>query len=157
MDMKGMDMKGMDMRGMDMKGMDMKGMDMKGMDMKGMDMKGMDMKGIRGTDPPVHDMETMPKPDAVAPSAESPAGRDKTQIDNAGSAAKQVACDRLKSADTNDPLMQALAQKCREQPPSANPNSEEHTNFRSSTSNSTAPDASSADGAQQPSISEHTH
>lgn len=123
----------------------------------GMDMKGMDMKDIPATAPPVHDTEAMPKPDAIAPSAEPTAGHDRKQIENAGSAAKQVACERLKRADMNDPLMRALAQKCRAQPQSANPNSEEHTNFRSSTSNSTAPDASSADDAQQPSSSEHTH
>ena len=122
-----------------------------------MDMKGMDMKGIPGTAPPVQEMETMPKSDAVAPSTEPSADHEKKQIDNVGSAAKQVACDRLKSADMNDPLMQALAQKCREQPQSANPNGEEHTNYRSSTSNSIAPDASSADGVEQPSSSEHTH
>ena len=133
------------------------GMDMKGMDMKGMDMKGMDMKGIPGTAPPVQEMETMPKSDAAASSTEPSADHEKKQIDNVGSAAKQVACDRLKSADMNDPLMQALALKCREQPQSANPNGEDHTNYRSSTSNSTAPDASSADGVEQPSSSEHTH
>lgn len=128
-----------------------------GMDMQGMDMKGMDMKDIPATAPPVHDTEAMPKPDAIAPSAEPTAGHDQKQIQNAGSAAKQVACERLKSADMNDPLMQALAPKCREQPQSANPNSEEHTDIRSSTSNSTVPDASSADGAQQPSSSEQAH
>ena len=59
---------------------------MKGMDMKGMDMKGMDMKGM-----------------------------DTKHSDHEASPAEKIVCDRLKSADMSDPLMQALAEKCVEQ------------------------------------------
>ena len=106
-------------------------------------MSGMDMSGggsTRGMDhsadesrspnakptpapPAEHDMrgmETMPQSDAVQPTDE------------------QVACERIESADMNDPLMQAIAQKCREQ---AQP----------------ATRAAPADASQQPFGGEHKH
>ena len=92
-----MDMKAMQgMKGMGHSGKDMQGMEgMKGMDHSGKDMKppagkpGMDMKGMQGKEGMKHD----------APGAEG--------------VAVQATCDGLKNADMKDPLMQALAQKCR--------------------------------------------
>lgn len=123
----------------------------------GMDMKSMDMNGMHGMDPPGHDMETMPKPEPVEPAVEPSADNGKKQMGHAGSAVKQVACERLKSADMNDPLMQAFAQKRREQLQSTNPNSGEPKNCRDSSSTLPATDAPPADGGQQPSGSEPTH
>lgn len=128
-----------------------------GMDMKGMDMKGMDMKGMDGMDPPGHDMETMPKPGTVAPSVKPSVDNDKTLMGHAGSAAEQGACERLKNADMSDPQMQALAQKCSEQPQAVNPNSGEHKNYRNSSSNLPTTGAPPVNGAQPSSSSAHTH
>ena len=118
---------------------------------------GMDMKGMDGMDASGHDMETMPKPEPVAPSVEPSADIDKKPMDPAGAAAKRVACEQLKSADMSDPLMQALAQKCREQPQAVNPNKGEHKNYRNASSNLPATDVPPADGGQQPPSSAHTH
>ena len=133
------------------------GMDMKGTDMKGMDMKGMDMKGMDGTNASGHDKQTMPKPAPVAPSVEPSVDNNKKPTDPAGPAAKQVACERLKSADMSDPLMQALAQKCREQSQSANPHSGEPKNYRNALPNLPTTDAPPDNGEQPSSSSAHTH
>ena len=71
----------------------------------GMDMKGMDMKGMHGMDRPGHDIEAMPEPEPVEPAVEPSAGNGKKQMDRADSAAKPVACERLESADMNDPQL----------------------------------------------------
>ena len=118
---------------------------------------GMDMKGMDGTDPSGHDMETMPKPEPVAPTVEPSVDNNKKPMAHAGSAAEQVACERLKNADMSDPLMQALAQKCSEQPQPINPNSGEHKNYHNSSSNLPTTDAPPVNGGQPSSISAHTH
>lgn len=81
---------------------------------------GHDMKGMEEIDTSGQGTETKPKSDAAQPTDE------------------RVACERVESADMNDPLMQALAQKCREQ---AQP----------------ATGAPPADDSQQPSGGEHKH
>ena len=118
---------------------------------------GMDMKGMDGTDASGHDIETMLKPAPVAPAVEPSVDNNKKPTDPAGSAAKQVACERLKSAGMSDPLMQALAQKCREQPQSVNPNSGEPKNYRNASPNLPTTDAPPDNGEQPSSSSAHTH
>ena len=102
--MNGMDMKGKPgMEGMEMgKKSSMPGMGKRkpGMDnMKGKEgMKGMDTKGTRGMEG--MDQEASPKADP---------------------AAVKAVCDQIKTADMIDPLMQALALKCRKQEEAGKP------------------------------------
>ena len=93
--------------------------------MKGMDMKGMDMKGM--------DMKGMEQKTPTA---------------------AKSACDRLKSADMNDPLMQALAQKCREQTQPDGAQGSDHSGHAPPASNPSTPRTPPTDG-QPPGGAQH--
>lgn len=99
------------------------GDNMGGMDHSGDETRSRDAKPTPAP-PAGHDMKNMEQKDRAGPAADA--------------AARQVACERLESADMNDPLMRALAQKCRNQAQPAN-------------------GAPPADASQQPSGDEHKH
>lgn len=75
-------------------------------------MPGMDMGDMKGMD---HGGQE--KPATPPPTAEKPTGMDMKGMDHSAPAdpAAAATCDQAKNADMSDPLMQALAQKCREQ------------------------------------------
>lgn len=107
-------------------------------------MSGMDMRGGDSVGGMNHSADAKRSPDAKStpPPTSGYDMKDMEHNDRAGSAvhsaAKEVACERLESADMTDPLMQALAEKCRKQ---AQP----------------ATGAPPADASQLPSGGEHKH
>ncbi len=100
---------------------------------------GHDMKGMKPMDGSDQSMEAMSEPDAEQPADE------------------KAACERLETADMNDPLMQALVQKCRELAQPGRPSSGDHANHTSTSTTPPATGGPPADNGQQPSVGEHKH
>ncbi len=81
-------------------------------------------------------------------------GMDMKGMEQKTPTAAKSACDRLKSADMNDPLMQALAQKCREQTQPDGAQGSDHSGHAPPASNPSTPRTPPTDG-QPPGGAQH--
>lgn len=118
---------------------------------------GHEMKDMEGMDASGRGMETMPKPDAPQPGADLQSEHDMKGKDQGAPTAAKSACDRLKSADMNDPLMQVLAQKCREQAQPDGARGMNHSSHAAPSSSQPTPGTPPAVEGQPPSVGEHNH